>query len=182
MRAHQRPILSFRTRRVKRSVSVCSGCFRVSSDGVERKRWHGECVECSKKTYLCRIVPLKRYVELTSICSKGVANRFLRAPCEPRTGGTNEKNEVLSVVVWYCHAGQVTSWADTFTGPDGTVVAPGMNWGYTNLGVERIDWQTYSRPDAEDQYYITNNQLFCYVGPCTNHPAVYNKVQGGYGR
>lgn len=76
-------------------------------------------------------------------------------------------------------AGQVTSWSDNFTGPNGTIVAPSVNWGYTNLGVERADWQTYPRPDAADQYYITNNQLFCFVGPCTNDPTVYNKVMAG---
>ncbi|MCX7848064.1 MAG: hypothetical protein N2595_08570 [bacterium] len=90
---------------------------------------------------------------------------------------------VIWSMVWVltgaAEAGQVTSWSDTFTGPDGTVVAPSFTWWYTNLGVERSDWQTYPRPDAQDKYILTNNQLFCYVGPCTNDPAVYNKVQAG---
>lgn len=86
---------------------------------------------------------------------------------------------VMMVLAGMAFAGQVTSWSDTFTGSDGTIVAPGANWGYTNLGVGRADWQTYPRPDAQDAYYITNNQLFCFVGPCTNDPAVYNKVMAG---
>jgi len=73
------------------------------------------------------------------------------------------------------NAGLVTSWSDDFNGANGTVVAPGANWGYTNVGVE-IEWQVVPRPDAEDQHYITNNTLFCYTGPATNNPAVYNKV------
>ena len=68
------------------------------------------------------------------------------------------------------------SWQDDFNGPNGTIVAPGTDWGYTNLGVELADWNVHPRPDANDQYYITNNQLYCYVGPCTNDPSVYNKV------
>jgi hypothetical protein len=74
-------------------------------------------------------------------------------------------------------AGQVTEFADTFTGVNGTSVAPGANWNYVNIGVELADWVTYPRPDAKDLNIISNNQLFMYVGPCTNNPAVYNKVQ-----
>jgi hypothetical protein len=75
---------------------------------------------------------------------------------------------------------------DTFTGADGTIVAPGAMWGYTNIGVERSDWATYPRPDAQDLYCISNNQLFMYVGPSTNAVGVYNKCQaaimpGSYG-
>lgn len=73
-------------------------------------------------------------------------------------------------------AGQVTEFADTFTGADGTSVAPGANWDYLNIGVELADWATHPRPDAADLNIISNNQLFMYVGPCTNNPAVYNKV------
>jgi len=78
-------------------------------------------------------------------------------------------------------AGEVTLWQDNFTGADGTIVAPSANWGYTNLGVEvnSPSWAVVPRPDAADQYLISNNQLYCYVGPCTNDPAVYNKVMAG---
>jgi hypothetical protein len=74
-------------------------------------------------------------------------------------------------------AGEFVTFSDDFTGADGTTVAPGTDWGYENVGVEDISWTTIPRPDAQDQYIITNNQLFMYVGPCTNDPTVYNKVQ-----
>jgi len=70
-----------------------------------------------------------------------------------------------------------TEFSDNFDGTDGTIVAPGAMWGYTNIGVERSDWATYPRPDAQDLYCISNNQLFMYVGPTTNAVGVYNKVQ-----
>jgi len=74
-------------------------------------------------------------------------------------------------------AAEVTQFSDTFTGADGTSVAPGANWDYLNIGVEWNDWAPHPRPDAADLNIISNNQLFMYVGPCTNDPAVYNKVQ-----
>ncbi|GEM_PF-1607337 len=85
---------------------------------------------------------------------------------------------MVVVVALLAQAGEVTQWQDNFTGADGTIVAPSANWSYTNLGVE-IEWQVIPRPDAADQYIISNNQLYCYVGPCTNNPVVYNKVMTG---
>ncbi len=74
-------------------------------------------------------------------------------------------------------AGQVTDWQDTFTGTNGMIVAPGTRWDYVNIGVESNDWVTHPRPWAEDAYIVTNNQFYCYVGPCNADPSIYNKVQ-----
>ena len=91
----------------------------------------------------------------------------------------------LAVAALVCSAGQVTEYTAQFTGANGTTVAPGTTLGYTNLGCELANWTAYPRPPTdpniegppnEDRFYITNNQLFMYVGPCTNNPAVYNKV------
>lgn len=78
-------------------------------------------------------------------------------------------------------AAEEVLWADNFYGTDGTMVAPSAAWAYTNLGVEiETAWQVIPRPDAQDQYYISNNQLYCYVGPCTNVMNVYNKVMAAF--
>ena len=76
------------------------------------------------------------------------------------------------------NAGEVITWADDFNGADGTVVAPGVNWGYTNIGQIVSNWENpvVPRPDADDRHYITNNTLYCYTGPATNNLSVYNKV------
>lgn len=84
---------------------------------------------------------------------------------------------LVTAVALVARAGQVTTWSDSFTGSNGTIVAPGAQWGYTNTGVEVAGYVTVPRLDAQDQHYITNNALFCYVGPVTNDPLAYNKVQ-----
>ena len=85
---------------------------------------------------------------------------------------------VALIATLTANAGLVTSWSDDFNGADGAVVAPGAKWGYTNMGVIAGVWSNpiIPRLDADDQHYITNNTLFCYTGPATNNPAVYNKV------
>lgn len=83
----------------------------------------------------------------------------------------------VAAILFSSHAAQVTAWSDTFTGGNGTVVAPGTNWQYTNAGVETNGFVTVPRTDAQDLTIITNNMLFSYVGPVTNLPSEYNKVQ-----
>jgi hypothetical protein len=77
-------------------------------------------------------------------------------------------------------AAEELAWTANFTGANGAVVAPSVAWNYTNLGVEVAGSVVVPRPDAADQYYCTNDQLFCYVGPCTNNPLVYNKVMAAF--
>jgi hypothetical protein len=86
---------------------------------------------------------------------------------------------MVSAMAMMATAAEEVLWADNFAGSDGTIVAPSVAWYYTNLGVE-IEWQVIPRLDAQDQYYISNNQLYCYVGPCTNDPNVYNKVMAAF--
>lgn len=80
----------------------------------------------------------------------------------------------LTAFAW---AGHIFRLDESFDGPDGQVVAPSATWGYTNVGVELDDWATHPRPDAEDRYIITNNALYCYVGPTDVDALTYNKVQ-----
>ena len=75
----------------------------------------------------------------------------------------------------------VTYWYDSFNAPNGTSITTTPQWLYTNLGVETNSTTGGSVPrlDAQDKYYSSNNMLYCYVGPCTNDPLIYNKVQAG---
>jgi len=83
----------------------------------------------------------------------------------------------VAMIAAFANAGEVTEFSDTFTGADGTIVAPGAMWGYTNIGMEINNWNTYPRPSAQDLYCISNNQLYLYVGPTVSNQPTYNKVQ-----
>jgi hypothetical protein len=83
----------------------------------------------------------------------------------------------VALIASLANAGEVTEFSDTFTGADGTIVAPGAMWGYTNIGMEINNWNTYPRPSAADLYVISNNQLHMYVGPTVSNVPVYNKLQ-----
>ena len=67
------------------------------------------------------------------------------------------------------NAGLVTSWSDDFTGADGTPVASTANWDATNVIWKLLatPWNDTDRTgDNNDEYIISNNQFYAYVGPC----------------
>ena len=78
------------------------------------------------------------------------------------------------------NAGLVTSWSDDFTGADGTPVATTANWDATNITWKVLggSWTDYDRVgNNEDQYIISNNQFYSYVGPCTLYTNVDMRQQ-----
>lgn len=77
---------------------------------------------------------------------------------------------VALIATLTANAGLVTSWSDNFDGVDGTPVATSANWDATNIEWQIMggDWSTHDRVgNNEDQYIISNNQFYSYVGPCT---------------
>ncbi len=78
------------------------------------------------------------------------------------------------------NAGLVTSWSDDFNGADGTPVATSAKWDATNITWQAMggSWASYDRVgDNDDQYIISNNQFYSYVGPCTLYTNVDMRQQ-----
>jgi len=78
------------------------------------------------------------------------------------------------------NAGTVTSWSDNFDGADGTPVATTAKWDATNITWKVMggSWTDYDRVgDNDDQYIISNNQFYSYVGPCTLYTNVDMRQQ-----
>jgi hypothetical protein len=82
----------------------------------------------------------------------------------------------VAVAASFAASSEFTDFSDDFDRPDYTVIAPGADWDYENVGVEDISWTTKPRPNAQDQYIVSNQQLHMFVGPTDTNPAVYNKV------
>jgi len=81
------------------------------------------------------------------------------------------------------NAGVVSSWSDDFTGADGDIVATTANWDATNINWQSLGgaggWGEYSRTGSDDEYIISNNTFYSYVGPCTlyTNVSLNQKVQ-----